>query len=139
MRKIERMEKWSDISMLEKLKHPGKEGMEILHQTDELTFLGNDEKPDFACLKIYFYPNEWDIELKSLKIYFYQFRTKIISYERLLDVVYYDLMYVYRPRRLRLIMETKTRGGISSKLKADSDWKSRGGEEEFKDWVQKDE
>lgn len=138
-RKIKRMKKWSDISILEKLKHPGKEGTEILHETSELTFLGNDKKPDFANLKIYFYPNEWDIELKSLKQYLYQFRNKLMSYERLIDVIYYDLMYVFKPRRLRLILKTNTRGGISSTLKADSDWKSRGGKEEFKDWIQKDE
>jgi len=32
-------------------------------------------------------------------------------------------------------MVFNARGGIASKLTIDSDWKTRGGTEEFKDWV----
>lgn len=132
------MKKLSDKNILEKLKNPAEgldKGYEIKHETEELTFLGNDKKPDFAQLIIYFYPNNWIIELKSLKLYFYQFREKITSYERLINVIHDDLMAVFKPHRLRIIMKTKTRGGLCSTLKIDSDWRSRGGKEEYKDWV----
>ena len=46
-----------------------------------------------------------------------------------------DMMEVYEPERLRLVMVCNARGGISSKLTVDSDWKARGGEEQYKDWV----
>lgn len=137
MKKIKRMErwkKWSDISILDKLPNPAAEGYEIKHETKELIFKGRDKQPDIAHLALYFYPNNWAIELKSLKFYFHQFHDKIISYERLINVIYYDLMYVYRPHRLRVEMETNPRGGISSVLVIDSDWKVRGGKEEFGDW-----
>lgn len=115
------MGKWSDESLLKKLPNPSKKPYEIKHETLELTFLGNDKKPDFARLTIFFYPGDRIVELKSLKEYFYQFRDKIISYERLINVIYNDLMSVYSPTRLRLVIKTNIRGGISSTIKIDSD------------------
>jgi 7-cyano-7-deazaguanine reductase len=47
-----------------------------------------------------------------------------------------DLMTIYEPTRLRVMMRLRPRGGISSCLTIDSDWKIRGGKEEFQDWVQ---
>jgi len=44
-------------------------------------------------------------------------------------------MDVYHPERLRIVMICNPRGGISSKLTIDSDWKARGGDEKFKDWT----
>lgn len=133
------MKKWSDTSILEKLKNPVKESYEIKHETEELTFLGRDKQKDIAHLIIYFYPKDRVIELKSLKFYLQQFHTKIISYERIINVIYDDLMAVYKPYRLRIVMKTNPRGGISSTLVIDSDWKSRGGKEEFRDWIKRDE
>ncbi|HVW60300.1 MAG TPA: hypothetical protein VHC48_09705 [Puia sp.] len=43
-------------------------------------------------------------------------------------------MAVYEPERLRIVMVCNPRGGISSKLTIDSDWKARGGPEKFSDW-----
>jgi len=42
---------------------------------------------------------------------------------------------VYEPTRLRLMMRLRPRGGIASCLTIDSDWKIRGGREEFSDWT----
>jgi len=44
-------------------------------------------------------------------------------------------MDIYSPKRIRMVMEFNVRGGISSKLTIDSDWKVRGGKEEFNDWA----
>ena len=74
-------------------------------------------------------------ELKSLKEYFFAFRSQVYSYERIINVIYNDMMDAYDPQRLRLVMVCNPRGGISSKLTADSDWSARGGNENFKDWV----
>ncbi len=106
----------------------------------ELTFEGVRGQPDFAQLYITFYPGDKVIELKSLKEYFFAFRSQIYSYERIINVVYDDMMAAYDPLRLRLVMVCNPRGGISSKLTVDSDWSHRGGDENFKDWVgQKEE
>ena len=70
-----------------------------------------------------------------MKEYFYQFRSRIYSYERLINVIFEDMMDVYEPERLRLVMVCNARGGISSKLTIDSDWEARGGSEKYKDWI----
>ena len=74
--------------------------------------------------------------LAEWKIYLQQFRNTIISYERLINVVYDDLIETYNAKRLRIVMEFNTRGGISSRLTIDSDWKDRGGKEEFNGWIE---
>ena len=65
-------------------------------------------------------PSDKVIELKSLKMYLYQFRTKLFSYERITNVIYDDLLKIYEPKTLLLQMEFNLRGGISSKLTVDS-------------------
>ena len=131
---------WSDVSALKSIQNPSGMGYEIKIKNPEITFLGVKNQPDFAIAYITVYPSNHVIELKSLKKYFQQFRETVISYERLINVVYDDLMDVYDPARLRIVMEFNARGGISSKLAIDSDWKIRGGHEKYKDWMgQKDE
>ena len=92
-------------------------------------------QPDFAHIDIHYVPDHECIELKSLKIYKDSYRDSVVSYERLCNVVYEDLMSVYQPIRMRLMMTVRPRGGISSCLTIDSDWKIRGGHENFNDWV----
>jgi len=126
---------WSDKSILKSLPNPTGEHYEIMIEAPEVTFLGVPNQPDFAKIYLTMYPGGKVIELKSLKFYFNQFRSKIISYERLINVLYEDLMAVYKPIRLRIVLETNPRGGISSRLTIDSDWKSRGGKEVFGDII----
>lgn len=126
--------RWSDASLLQSIPNPAK-GYEIKLENPEITFLGVKDQPDFATAYLTFYPAERVIELKSLKKYFQQFRNTVISYERLLNVIYDDLMAVYKPERLRLVMKFRARGGIRARLVKDSDWKILGGKEKFRDWV----
>jgi 7-cyano-7-deazaguanine reductase len=114
--------------------NPSKAGYEIKVKSSEVTFLGVKNQPDFAELYLTFYPKDKVIELKSLKFYLQQCRDKILSYERLINVVYDDLMTSYDPDRLRIVMVLNPRGGISSRLTIDSDWKTRGGKESYNDW-----
>ena len=126
--------------LLASISNPCRDAYEIKMKVPELTFEGVRGQPDFAQLYITFYPGDKAIELKSLKEYFFAFRSQIYSYERIINVIYDDLMSVYDPVRLRLVMKCNPRGGISSKLTVDSDWAVRGGKDAFKDWVgQKDE
>ena len=124
-----------DSSILKSIPNPSKEPYEIKVKVPEFTFLGVNEQPDFGVLYITIYPTKKIIELKSLKQYTYQLRNIVVSYERLINVVYDHLMEVYDPERLRIVMNCNPRGGISSRLTIDSDWAARGGEERFKDWL----
>ena len=108
---------------LESLTNPSDKKYEIKITTPELTFLGVKSQPDFATLDLTFYPNKKVIELKSFKKYLYSFRDKIISYERLINTIYDDVMNKYEPNRLIIIMKTTPRGGILSELKIDSKWR----------------
>ncbi len=126
---------WSNPLILKAIKNPTGKGFEVKIKNPEITFLGASNQPDFATIFITMYPSDLVIELKSLKLYFYQFRNKIISYERLINVIYDDLMSAYKPVRLRLVMEFLPRGGLSSRITIDSDWSVRGGEEKFCDWI----
>lgn len=128
-----------DATMLRAIPNPTNEAYEIKIKIPEFTFLGVKEQPDFAVLYLTFYPGKKVIELRSLKRYVYQLRDIVVSYERLVNIFYNDLMKVYEPERLRLVLVCNPRGGISSKLTIDSDWKVRGGSERFNDWKVKDE
>jgi len=121
--------------MLTTIVNPTVQGYEIKIKSPEVTFLGVKDQPDFADLYLTFYPEEKVIELKSFKKYLHQFRNKIISYERLINVIYDDVMRTYKPNRLRIVMTCNPRGGISSRLTIDSDWEIRGGKEAYRDWT----
>ena len=123
-----------DRRILKPIKNPVGEAYEIKVKIPECTFLGVHEQPDFADLYMTFYPDESVIELKSLKQYIFQLRNIVVSYERLINVIFEHILLTFEPKRLRIVMVCNPRGGISSRLTIDSDWKARGGNEEFADW-----
>jgi 7-cyano-7-deazaguanine reductase len=120
--------------ILQRIPNPAKGAYEQKILIPEFTFIGVVNQPDFGEMLLTFYPNEWTIELKSLKVYKDSFRDSPMSYERLANVIFEDLINVYEPTRLRLMMRLRPRGGISSCLTIDSDWSIRGGREQFSDW-----
>ena len=124
-----------DQDILKGIPNPSKDAYEIKIKIPEFTFLGVQEQPDFANVYLTLYPKKKIIELKSLKLYVFQLRDIVVSYERLINIFYDHLMEVYEPDRLRIVMNCNPRGGISSRLTIDSDWSVRGGEEKYKDWV----
>lgn len=123
-----------DKTILEALPNPSKGAYEMKIKVPEFTFLGVKQQPDFATCYLTFYPKNKIIELRSLKLYVYHLRDIVVSYERLINIMYDHLMEVYEPERLRFVMLCNPRGGISSRLTIDSDWAARGGKEKFKDW-----
>ena len=125
-----------DSSSLKSLKNPDNKTYEVKIKQPELTFLGVYDQPDFASLYILFYPDDKIIELKSLKTYLQQYRNIVISYERLVNVLYDHILSTYKPKRLRIVLDCNPRGGISSRLTQDSDWKSLGGKEEYKNYTE---
>ena len=128
-----------DKRLLKAIPNPSKEPYEIKIKVPEFTFLGVNEQPDFGVLYITIFPSKKIIELKSLKQYAYHLRNIVVSYERLINVVYNDLIEVYNPDRLRLVLKSNPRGGISSRLVIDSDWSARGGREKYRDWGASDD
>jgi|GEM_PF-638912 len=127
-------EHWSKGHLLQRIPNPTGDAYEQKILIPEFTFVGVKSQPDFGEMLLTFYPGAWTVELKSLKVYKDSYRDAVVSYERLCNVVYEDLMSVYQPLRLRMMMTIRPRGGISSCLTIDSDWRIRGGTESFNDW-----
>ena len=123
---MKKLWKHIDGSILKSLPNAA-QGYEQKIRVPEFTFLGAAQQPDFGVITIWFYGKDKTIELKSLKEYIYQYRDIIVSYERLMDVMYKQMMEVYEPERIRIEIEFMPRGGISSKMTADSDWGHLGG------------
>ena len=119
---------WDSIdgSVLKSIPNAAK-GYEQRITVPEFTFLGVADQPDFGFITIWFYGKDKTIGLKSLKNYLFQYRDTIISYERALDVMYKHLLEAYDPDRIRIEIEFRPRGGISSKMTVDSDWGHLGG------------
>lgn len=120
-----------DKRIMKAIPNPSDQAYEIKVKIPEMTFLGVKEQPDFATVYLTVYPGKKIIELKSMKQYVYHLRNIVVSYERLINVMYDQMIEVYEPERLRIVMVCNPRGGISSRLTIDSDWKVRGGEERY--------
>lgn len=116
-----------DPLILKSLPNPVKEAYEIRNEIPEFSFMGAAGQPDYGQIRLWFYPDQKIIELKSLKFYITHYRDIRISYERVINCIYEDLMATYEPHRLRVEINFRPRGGISSHLVIDSDWAVRGG------------
>lgn len=92
---------------------------EITTTTDEFTsvcpFSG---LPDFARVTITYTPKERCVELRSLKYYLMSYRDVGIWYEHLVNRMLEDLVRACRPRRMKVCIDCKPRGGLSSAVSA---------------------
>ncbi len=93
---------------------------EIVTTTDEFTsvcpFSG---LPDFARVTITYTPARHCIELRSLKYYLTSYRDVGIWYEHLVNRIIADLVNVCKPRHMKVVIECKPRGGLSSTVSAE--------------------
>ena len=75
-------------------------------------------QPDFATLVITYIPSDVCVELKSLKLYLFDFRNRGIFYEHSINTILDDLVAACHPRRMTVVGKFTPRGGISSKITA---------------------
>lgn len=98
--------------------HPGRD-YEIAIEAPEFTSVcpktGN---PDFGTVKIWYVPDQLCLELKALKLYFFEYRDQGIFYEDVTNVILDDLAAVCRPRHMTVTTEWRARGGITSTITA---------------------
>ena len=73
-------------------------------------------QPDFATLRISYVPNQWCVELKSLKLYFWSYRDEGAFHEAVANKIVDDLIELLEPRALKLEAEFKIRGGIHTQV-----------------------
>jgi len=94
--------------------------------TSEFTALCplNPGQPDYANLTITYVPDKHIIELKSLKFYLTSYRMVEMFYEEATNRILDDLVKVVKPRRMEILAEWNTRGGIGAKVRVSYNKKS---------------
>ena len=69
-------------------------------------------QPDFATMELDYVPDRRCVELKSLKLYIWSYRTRGAFHEAVTNQILSDLVRATRPRFMRLTARFNVRGGI---------------------------
>ncbi|MDQ7055768.1 MAG: preQ(1) synthase [Persephonella sp.] len=77
--------------------------------------------PDFATIKITYIPDQYIVELKSLKLYLNRYRNQYISHEEATNRIYDDLYSLLKPRFLEVIGDWNPRGNVKTVIKVSSE------------------
>lgn len=73
-------------------------------------------QPDFGELTISYIPDRLCYELKSLKLYLQQYRNHGAFYEKVTNTILDDLVFVTKPRRLKIVAAFTPRGGLRTNV-----------------------
>ena len=106
-------------------RHPGRD-YTIIHTCPEFTAVcPMTGQPDFGTIRITYTPDRKCVELKSLKLYLFEFRARGIFYEHVTNVILDDLVAALAPRRMTVEGDFNVRGGISTVVRASYEKPSR--------------
>jgi 7-cyano-7-deazaguanine reductase len=98
--------------------HPGRK-YTITHVNPEFTSVCPiTGMPDFGTITVKYIPDKLCVELKSLKYYFFEFRSKGIFYEAITNLILDDLIVALDPLEIEIISEWTPRGGLHSTINA---------------------
>lgn len=75
--------------------------------------------PDMGCITISYVPDQYIVELKSLKFYLLQYRNVGIFYEHIVNRILDDLVAVLSPKKMTVTGDFTSRGGIMSIVTAE--------------------
>jgi 7-cyano-7-deazaguanine reductase len=75
-------------------------------------------QPDFATITLIYVPDQFCVEMKSLKLYYLAYRNKGIFYEGVVNTILDDLVAVLSPRSMTVIGEFAVRGGTAGTVTA---------------------
>jgi 7-cyano-7-deazaguanine reductase len=76
-------------------------------------------QPDFATLELEYVPDQRCVELKSLKLYIWGFRSRGAFHEAVTNEILGDLVAATAPRFMRLLAKFNVRGGIYTSVVAE--------------------
>jgi len=76
-------------------------------------------QPDFATIKISYIPDQFCVELKSLKMYLWSFRDLGAFHEAVTNEICDDLVKLLDPRKLKVEADFWVRGGITTVVTAE--------------------
>lgn len=75
--------------------------------------------PDFATLHIKYVPDQWCVELKSLKLYINKYRDMGVFHEDVVNVIMDDLVELLDPFALEITGDFNVRGNIKTIIRAE--------------------
>ena len=81
--------------------------------------------PDFATIRIKYVPDEFCVELKSLKLYINGFRNKKVFHEDVTNNIIQDLIDLLDPHEIEVIGDFTVRGNIHTVVTAKHAKKSK--------------
>ncbi len=106
--------------------NPGRD-YEISFECPEFTCLcPMTGQPDFAIIRIRYVPDRRCVELKSLKLYLWSFRTEGHFHEAVTNRILDDLLRATHPRRMTVVGDFYVRGGIHTVVTASHEAPRRG-------------
>ena len=109
-----------NASLLETFATPTRTLFVIEHTAEEFTSLcPKTGQPDFGRIILRYCPNAVCVELKSLKLYYQSFRSEVIFYEAVTNMIRDDLTALLSPKWLQVVTDWRGRGGIHSRVIAD--------------------
>ena len=76
-------------------------------------------QPDFATLELEYVPHLRCVELKSLKLYIWSFRSRGAFHEAVTNEILQDLVAATAPRFMRILAKFNVRGGIYTTVVAE--------------------
>jgi 7-cyano-7-deazaguanine reductase len=76
-------------------------------------------QPDFATIRVRYIPDEFCVELKSLKLYFWSYRNEGCFHEAVTNKILDDLVKATKPRRMVVEADFFVRGGIHTVVTAE--------------------
>jgi 7-cyano-7-deazaguanine reductase len=71
-------------------------------------------QPDFATIRIRYIPDQFIVELKSLKLYIWSYRNEGAFHEDVTNRILNDLVAACRPRWMEVVGDWNIRGGIKT-------------------------
>jgi 7-cyano-7-deazaguanine reductase len=74
--------------------------------------------PDFATLHIKYVPDQWCVELKSLKLYINKYRDQGVFHEDVVNVILDDLVKLLDPWQIDVVGDFNVRGNIKTVISA---------------------
>ncbi len=75
-------------------------------------------QPDFATIHIKYVPDKLCVELKSLKLYMFSYRSKGMFHEHVTNKILDDIVQACSPRRVEVVGDFNVRGGIKTVVRA---------------------
>lgn len=74
--------------------------------------------PDFATIYIKYVPDQWCVELKSLKLYINKYRDMGVFHEDVVNIITDDIVKLIDPLELEVVGDFNVRGNIKTIIRA---------------------